>query len=258
MIDVGANLIDKSFLNDLDAVVDRAKSSGVRHVMVTGTDVATSRHAVELCAQYPGYLSSTAGVHPHSAGRVSSGWIDEIEAITQAECVVAVGETGLDYFRDFSPRSDQRKIFYAQLELASNVDMPVFMHDRDSQGDLLQIVSDFKQLKAVVHCFTGSQDLLISYLELGLYIGITGWVCDERRGLTLRKAVHLIPDDKLLVETDAPYLMPRNISPKPKSRRNEPANLHYVIEVLAAARQQTPVEVARFTTNNAKSLFAIG
>ena len=174
------------------------------------------------------------------------------------KCVVAVGETGLDYFRDFSPRTDQRKIFCAQLELASKVDMPVFIHDRDSQGDLLQIVSDFKQLKAVVHCFTGSQDLLISYLELGLYIGITGWVCDERRGVPLRKAVHLIPDDKLLVETDAPYLMPRNISPKPKNRRNEPANLHYVIEVIAAARQQSPEEVARITTNNAKSLFAIG
>lgn len=245
-------------MEDLDEVIGRAKSSGVEHVMVTGTDVVRSRQAVELCAKYPGYLSSTAGVHPHSAGTVPVGWLDEIEAITQTKCVVAVGETGLDYFRDFSPRTDQRKIFCAQLELASKVDMPVFIHDRDSQGDLLQVVSDFKQLKAVVHCFTGSQDLLISYLELGLYIGITGWVCDERRGVPLRKAVHLIPDDKLLVETDAPYLMPRNISPKPKNRRNEPANLHYVIEVIAAARQQSPEEVARITTNNAKALFAIG
>ncbi len=258
MIDVGANLTDKSFAGDLDAVVDRAKSCGVRHVMVTGTDVASSRQAVGLCARFPGYLSSTAGVHPHSAGRVSRGWIDEIEAITRTDCVVAVGETGLDYFRDFSPRTDQRKIFHRQLELANTLDMPVFIHDRDSQGDLLRMVADFMPLKAVVHCFTGSQDLLISYLELGLYIGITGWVCDERRGVPLREAVHLIPDDKLLVETDAPYLLPRNISPKPKSRRNEPANLHHVIEVLAAARQQTPEEVARFTTNNAKSLFAIG
>lgn len=258
MIDIGANLTDKSFTGDLDAVVERAKSSGIDHVMVTGTDVSSSRHAVDLCAEYPGFLSSTAGVHPHSAGRVSESWIDEIEEITRSECVVAIGETGLDYFRDFSPRPDQRRIFCAQLELASNLDMPVFIHDRDSQGDLLKIVSDFKGLKAVVHCFTGSQDLLLGYLELGLYIGITGWVCDERRGTSLRQSVHLIPDDRLLVETDAPYLMPRNISPRPKTRRNEPANLPYVIEVVASARNQSPAEIARLTSDNAKRLFAIG
>ena len=258
MIDVGANLTDKSFLDDLDEVVKRAKSKGISHVMVTGTDVSGSRKAIELCAKYPGYLSSTAGIHPHNAGKVSLDWIDEIEEFARNECVVAIGETGLDYFRDFSPRSDQRKIFRAQLELARKLDMPVFIHDRDSQGELLQIVSEFRNLKAVVHCFTGSKDLLLNYLELGLYIGITGWVCDERRGVPLREAVHLIPDNRLLVETDAPYLMPRNISPKPKTRRNEPANLPYVIETLASAREQTPEEVVRFTSDNAKRLFGIG
>lgn len=258
MIDVGANLTDKSFLGDLDEVITRAKSNGVSHVMVTGTDISVSRRAIELCAKYPGYLSSTAGVHPHNAARVSDGWINEIEEIVRSDCVVAVGETGLDYFRDFSPRSDQRNIFCAQLELASELDLPLFIHDRDSQGDLLQIVSDFKDLKAVVHCFTGPRDLLLSYLERGLYIGITGWVCDERRGVPLREAVHLVPDDRLLVETDAPYLMPRNISPRPKTRRNEPANLPYVIEVVAAARNQSPSEISRLTSENAKRLFAIG
>lgn len=257
MIDIGANLTDKTFQHDVDAVLNRARTNGVEHIVVTGTDISSSKSAVRLCAQYPGFLSSTAGIHPHNSSRVPSGWIDEIKSIAKSNCAVAVGETGLDYYRDFAPRADQRKVFVAHLELASSMDIPVFIHDRDSQGDLLNIVTDFKGLKAVVHCFTGSADLLLNYLELDLYIGITGWVCDERRGNTVREAVHLIPDDRLLVETDAPYLMPRNIRPRPKTRRNEPANLSYVVTAIASARNQSVEGIAQLTVNNAKRLFAI-
>lgn len=225
--------------------------------MITGTDIWSSRRAVVLCSQYSGYLSSTAGIHPHRAGNARSGWIKEVEEVASSQCVVAIGETGLDYFRDFSPRSDQRRVFCAQLELAATLGLPVFIHDRESGGDLLRIVSEFKDLKAVVHCFTGSRDLLLKYLELDLYIGITGWVCDERRGVPLRESVHLIPNDRLLVETDSPYLMPRNIQPMPRTRRNEPANLQYVVDEIASARNQTPAEIARITSDNAKQLFAI-
>lgn len=225
--------------------------------MVTGTNISSSRRAVALCSKYSGYLSSTAGIHPHHAENPKPGWINEIEEIASSQCVVAIGETGLDYFRDFSPRSDQRKVFCTQLELAAKLGLPVFIHDRDSDGDLLQIVSECRELKAVVHCFTGSQDLLLKYLELNLYIGITGWICDERRGIPLRDIVHLIPNDRLLVETDSPYLLPRSIQPRPRTRRNEPANLQYVVDEIASARNQSPPEVAQLTSDNAKRLFAI-
>ena len=257
MIDIGANLTDKSFRHDLSHVLNRASAAGVDHIVVTGTDIQSSEEAIEICSKYSNYLSSTVGVHPHNAGRAIDGWQETIRKLSSSACVVAIGETGLDYFRDFSPRPVQREVFRVQLELASELGLPVFIHDRDSGDDLLSIVSDFSNLKAVVHCFTGTSDLLTKYLDLGLYIGVTGWICDERRGGSLKNSVHLVPDDRLLIETDAPYLLPRNIRPRPQSRRNEPANLLFVARVVAEARNQALDEVMNLTTKNAKRLFSI-
>lgn len=257
MIDIGANLTDKSFSHDLDQVLARSRASGVDHIIVTGTDLQGSRKAISICRKHPDRLSSTVGIHPHNAAKLTSGWEDTIKELVQERCVVALGETGLDYFRDFSPREIQRNVFAAQLELATELNLPVFIHDRDSSGDLLRIVSEFTQLCGVVHCFTGSAELLSKYLDLGLYIGITGWICDERRGTELKESAHLIPDDRLLIETDAPYLLPRTIRPRPKSRRNEPENLRYVAESVAEARNQSVEHVAKVTSDNARRLFSV-
>lgn len=257
MIDIGANLTERSFKNDLDSVISHARLANIHHIVVTGTDLKHSQRAIELCNRYPGYLSSTAGVHPHSAKSVETGTIQQLSCLAKKNCVVAIGETGLDYYRDFSPRLDQIRVFEEQLQLAVELQLPVFVHDRDSRGELLAIIKNFDDLRAVIHCFTGGSTLLKDYLNLGLFIGITGWICDERRGTELYGCSKLIPDDRLLVETDSPYLLPRTMSPRPRSRRNEPAFLKYVCDTLAQARNQSVEHVEQITHDNAKKFFEL-
>jgi TatD DNase family protein len=175
------------------------------------------------------------------------------------DVVVAIGECGLDYFRNFSPRADQMAAFRSQLEIASATGLPVFLHQRDAHDDFVEILEPMLPdlSRAVAHCFTGEGESLREYLAMGLWIGITGWICDERRGAHLHDIVSVIPDDRLLIETDAPYLLPRTIQPKPKSRRNEPAFLTEILRVVAEARGQTQEHVARITTENAIRFFGL-
>ena len=172
---------------------------------------------------------------------------------------MALGEAGLDYFRDLSPRDAQKRAFVAQLELAEAHGLPVFLHQRDAHGDFLAILREHRpNLRAcVVHCFTDTRAALADYLALDCHIGITGWICDERRGQHLVEAVVDIPADRLMLETDAPYLMPRTIRPRPKTRRNEPANLPYVVQAVAAARDETVAQTAAHTTATARSFFEL-
>lgn len=257
MIDIGANLTDKAFRNDLDEVLKRAKQENIDHIVVTGTDITHSQLGIELCGQNSDYLFSTAGIHPHNASSITEDSIQQLSELVQNQCVVAIGETGLDYYRNFSPRLVQIRVFEEQLQLARETQLPVFVHDRDSQGELLSILKNFTGLRAVIHCFTGNAQLLQDYLNLGLYVGITGWICDERRGRELFNSVNLIPDDRLLIETDSPYLIPRTITAPPRSRRNEPAFLPYVCESLAQARRQSTEHIAHITQQNAKTLFEL-
>ncbi|MXW07793.1 MAG: YchF/TatD family DNA exonuclease [Gammaproteobacteria bacterium] len=257
MIDIGANLTDKAFRQDLDSVLVRAQQANVKHIIVTGTDLEHSQRAVDLCSEYSGYLSSTVGIHPHNASSIQNSTVQQLAQIARNKCVVAIGETGLDYYRNFSPRLDQISAFETQLQLAVDLRIPAFIHDRDSNGELLTVLKNFPKLSAVIHCFTGSASLLQDYLQLELYIGITGWICDERRGQELYQCVNLIPDDRLLMETDSPYLLPRTMKPKPRSRRNEPAFLEHVCVALASARGQTVEHVQQITQENAKTLFGL-
>lgn len=259
LIDIGANLAHESFAVDFDAVLERATDAGVDRVIVTGSDLTSSQRAIELAACYPGQLFATAGLHPHHA----SDWEQTLatlmqEAAGQAQ-IVAIGETGLDYFRDISPRKTQQAVFAAQLEIAVEYAMPVFLHQRDAHADFLAILSDYlpRLPRALVHCFTDTAAALDDYLALGCHIGITGWICDERRGKALFNAVPAIPDDRLMIETDSPYLMPRTIRPKPKTRRNEPAHLPYVATGVAAARSQSVEQVAATTSANAARFFGL-
>ncbi len=174
--------------------------------------------------------------------------------------VVAIGECGLDYNRDFSPRPIQDKWFEAQIQLASELKMPLFLHERDAHQRFVEILSKYSNTldKVVVHCFTGNAQELDKYLSMGFYIGITGWICDDRRGTHLRDLVRRIPLDRLMLETDAPFLTPRDMRPQPADRRNEPAFLPHILNTVANAMGKSPAEVATATTATAKSFFGLG
>jgi TatD DNase family protein len=258
LIDIGANLTHDSFDDDRDAVLARAAAAGVRRIIVTGTSITSSVQAAALCEVHSGFFA-TAGVHPHHAAELDTHTTTALRTLLEGPAFVAVGECGLDFFRDYSPRDAQRRAFAAQLELAADVGKPVFLHERDAHEDLVSMLAPARKSLAggVAHCFTGGPKELAAYLELDLYIGVTGWVCDERRGAALRSAVPLIPLDRLLLETDSPYLLPRDLASKPKSRRNEPQYLAHVLERIATLAEQ-PVElIAQATTANAEKLFGL-
>ena len=259
LIDIGANLTHDSFDADREAVLARAAEAGVTRIVITGTSVTSSVQAAALCEANPSRLFATAGVHPHHASDFDSHSAAALRALLGNPAFVAVGECGLDYFRDYSPRPAQRAAFAAQLELAAAVGKPVFLHQRDAHDDFVALLAPLRASLAggVAHCFTGGPQELADYLELGLHVGVTGWVCDERRGEQLRAAVPLIPLDRLLIETDAPYLLPRDLSPKPQNRRNEPQFLVHVLERIAALRSQPVEVVAQATTANAERLFGL-
>jgi TatD DNase family protein len=259
LIDIGANLTHSSFAADLDQVIRAALAAGVTRQVVTGTDLASSRAAADLAARHPRMLWSTAGVHPHHAASFSRELRAHLEELLALPALVAVGECGLDYFRDFSPRPAQRAAFVAQLEIAARTGKPVFLHQRDAHQDFTAILTEHRAALrgGVAHCFTGGPEELEAYLGLDLSIGITGWVCDERRGGALRTAVPRIPRQRLLLETDAPYLLPRDLAPPPKSRRNEPAYLPHIAATVAALRGESLASVAAASTQNAVRLFGL-
>ena len=270
LIDVGANLTHKSFKQNLDRVLERAGQAHVSQIIITGTSVVGSREAVRLATQFNQQqaavkLYSTAGIHPHDATRHSSyNYRDQLLNLIQANrknnIVVAVGECGLDFDRNFSAPDDQRRVFDTQLQLACELNLPLFLHERAAATDMLAMLDKYAQhenFRGVVHCFTnGSLDVLQRYLALNLYIGITGWVCDDRRGQDLAKLITHIPLDRLLIETDAPFLLPRN-APRPWPDQNEPSLLPYVVKKLAACYGTSVEEVARHSTDNARKLFAL-
>ncbi len=259
IIDIGVNLAHDSFDDDRNDVMQRAFDVGVTHMIVTGSSHQSNERAAALAEQSDGVLYSTAGVHPHHAADYDDVVDTQIRELVRQDVVVAVGECGLDYFRNFSPREAQLDAFQRQLDIAVDTQMPVFLHQRDAHDDFIEVLDEKlpKVSRAVAHCFTGEHESLREYLAMGLYIGITGWICDERRGMHLRDIVSVVPDDRLMIETDAPYLLPRTITPKPKTRRNEPAYLTEVLRIVAEARGQSEEHVARITTDNALRFFGI-
>lgn len=259
LIDIGANLTHSSFSRDLEAVMARAGKAGVDRMIVTGCDEEHSDLAQAMTGQWPGQLFSTAGVHPHQAKTMNDRTLGRLEALCHAGGVVAVGECGLDYNRDFSPRPDQLACFEAQLELAVSLQLPVFLHQRDAHQEFVRLLARYRDelANAVAHCFTGDAEELAAYLDLDLYIGITGWICDERRGSHLCELVPDIPAERLMVETDAPYLLPRDLKPTPKDRRNEPMYLPHIVERIASCRGETPAALALSSTRAAEQFFRL-
>lgn len=258
LVDIGANLAHDSFDADRAEVIARARAAGVARMIVTGSSMQSSAAAVQLAQEDPD-LFATVGVHPHHATELETECLPALAALAQQPRVVAVGECGLDFFRDFSPRDRQEAAFRLQLELAAQARLPVFLHQRDAHERFIAILDECgaDMPAGVAHCFTGGPAELADYLDRGLYIGVTGWICDERRGDALRAAARYLPLDRVLIETDAPYLLPRDLEPRPRTRRNEPMHLPHVLGVLARLMDLPPEHVAAASTRNAEALFGL-
>jgi TatD DNase family protein len=259
LIDIGINLTHDSYDADREEVISRAARAGVAQLIVTGASLESTRKAIELSRSHPAKLFATAGLHPHHASELTAELFGELGELALAPPVVAIGECGLDYFRNYSPRHAQQQAFHRQLELAARTRKPVFLHQRDAHADFVAILREHLPdlIGAVAHCFTGGATELESYLSMGLAIGITGWICDERRGRHLLELVRDIPAERLLLETDGPYLLPRDLEVKPARRRNEPAFLPHIAAVVARARGESPEALAMSSTQAAQRLFHI-
>ena len=262
LVDIGVNLTHPTFAGDPRAVVERAYATGVTQLVLTGTSVSESEAALKLCRaldESEKRLFCTAGIHPHDAGQWTSETGAQLRALLTETEARAVGECGLDFNRDLSPRTQQERVLEEHLQLAVETGLPVFLHERDADQRMVEILRPFRdQLSAaVVHCFTGEKRALYAYLDLDLHIGITGWICDERRGTHLHPLVRDIPATRLMLESDAPYLLPRTLRPKPKGGQNEPAFLPEVLREVARHRGVSEDALALSTTRCAQDFFRI-
>jgi TatD DNase family protein len=259
LLDIGANLTHESFEHDFDAVLQRARAHGVERMIVTGASAAGSQHALALARAWPGTLFATTGVHPHHAVDYDDATDALLRELVRDPHVRAVGETGLDYNRNYSPRDVQVQVFERQLQIAVDLHKPVFLHQRDAHHDFIALLRRYRDKlpAAVVHCFTDSGEALRDYLALDCHIGITGWICDERRGTHLRELVREIPANRLMLETDSPYLLPRTVRPPPSHRRNEPMYLRHICEEIARDRGEDAQVTAANSTATAEAFFGL-
>ena len=256
LFDSHCHLDDKRYEDDRREVLDRARKAGVERFMVVGIDPDTTRKAIRIAEDHPGVVASV-GIHPHDAARCSEAVLEDLIELADHPKVRAWGETGLDFNRTYAPRDDQERCFQRQLEIALRLDLPLIFHERDTDGRFLAMLQAFgaPALRGVVHCFSGNRREMEAYLDLGLSIGITGIVTMQQRGEALRALVPLIPDDRLLVETDAPYLTP---SPeRNRHRRNEPAFVKSVLLKVAEIRGTDPETMAEITWENTCRLYGL-
>ncbi len=258
LVDIGLNLSSDRYDEDREAVLERAREAGVSRFILTGTSLAGSADVVRLVSLHEG-CRATVGVHPHEASHLTADGIATLRTLLAGPGVVAVGETGLDFNRNYSPPEDQESAFLAQISLAAETGLPLFLHERDASERMIELLHATRGewSTGVLHCFTGSKAALHAYLDMGLMIGITGWVCDERRGQALQDMVPDIPSDRLLLETDGPWLLPRDLPSPPKNRRNEPMYLPHIAASVAALRNESLASLAATTTANAMRLFRL-
>lgn len=254
-IDIGVNLTDKQYNKDRKDVVDEAVRNDIG-MIITGCTAYSNKAAIDFIRNNPKYnLKCTIGLHPHNANQYTEdfliGYLDMLDK--NRDIIVAIGEIGLDYDRMRSPKDIQIHTFMEMIDMAKKYKLPMFLHERDAVDDFYSILSANKELaqNSVVHCFTGNKDTVGKYLKLGCMIGITGWICDDRRNQDLIEAVKYIPLDRLMVETDGPYLTPRCL----KTRRNVPSNLPYVWRKIAEVIGKEEDEVREVTLNNTIRFF---
>ncbi|MDO4643623.1 MAG: TatD family hydrolase [Cardiobacteriaceae bacterium] len=255
IIDIGCNLASPRLLPHLIRILDDAQHAGVIAQIITGSDAASNETALELAERYP-ELYATAGFHPHHA----NDWKPhshplQLQTLAQSPRCVAIGEMGLDYFRNLADPRNQRRCFIDQLTIAKTTQKPVFLHERNAYQDFSAILTEAlpELTGAVWHCFTGNRAQMEAMADSGLYFGITGWICDPERGVALREVVRHIPADRLMIESDAPYLTPKTLNPVP--RCNEPQYLLEVLRMVAQCRNEAPEETARQTRINSQRFF---
>jgi TatD DNase family protein len=252
LIDSHAHIYYRDFAGDFDDMLKRAEDAGVSAILVVGTDIESSRESVELAEKYP-HLYAAVGIHPHDAGRVTDACYDVIRTLAlSSRKVVAIGEIGLDFFRDRSPRDQQELVFRSFLRIAAELHKPVIIHDRDAHDRVMTIVRDEPVRNGVLHCFSGDAAMALEASALGFYISIPGTVTYPGNQ-SLRDVVRAVSIDRMLVETDCPYL-----TPVPhRGKRNEPAYVLLAAEKVAEVKGLTLEDVARITTKNAGDLFGI-
>ncbi|MCO7224690.1 TatD family hydrolase [Pleionea sp. CnH1-48] len=255
--DICVNLTNKRFDKDREEVINQAVEADVKRMLVTGTNLEHSRQAVKLANAYPDHLKATAGCHPHDAKEMTAASWVALEELIRSPEVVTVGECGLDFDRNFSPADVQLEVFERQIQLAIKYQKPLLLHERSAHDAMLSLLQKYREqlTTLVIHCFTGTREQVKRYIELDIYIGVTGWVCDERRNHDLLDALNDIPLNRLMVETDAPYLTPRNLKPKPKNGRNLPSVVPHIGKELASHYQVSPSELQSITTQNSIDCF---
>ena len=258
-LDACANLLHESYERDREEVIARARAANVAGFLVPGSTLEESLRAADLHRRHPTRVWVTAGCHPHHAAAWSDETLRGLEGLLDHPGVVGVGECGLDYFRLLSPRAEQERAFTEQLALAQRRGRPLLLHVREAHADFLALWREagLPAERALVHCFTGTAAELEALLSEGFTLGLTGWICDERRGAHLLPLLTSIPRSRLVVETDCPYLLPRDLRPRPRAGRNEPAFLPHIAAVVARAWKTDLEDVAAATTANLRRLFGL-
>ena len=233
--DIACNFTSERFDNDLGEVIDRAIANKITKFGLICSRLSDLDKLLVIYDRYPKNVFFTIGVHPHHANEINDEYLKKLKISISNNNPHAIGETGLDFFRNLSTYEEQIYAFEEQIKIAIDTNKPLFLHQRDSHEEFIKILRKYSSdiNKTVVHCFTGTQAQLDDYLELDAYVGITGWICDEKRNIDLRKTIKNIPLSKLMIETDCPYLIPKDLPDKPKNNRNEPSNLNHIAREIA-------------------------
>ena len=256
LIDIGANLLDENLYNNFDSIIQKSKSNNIEKIIITSSHINDTYAAKELIDKEPDLLYTTVGFHPHNAKDYNDNYYEEMLQLCNLSYVKAIGECGLDYKRNYSNKIDQLYCFHKHLDLACEVNLPMFLHERDAHKDFLKLLKQYiyKIEDVVVHCFTGNKESLRNYLDLGCYIGITGWITDPKRGSHLQDIIKYIPSDKLMIETDSPYLRPFNYNIKNK-KYNEPSNLVCILDTISNILKKDKSLLSKELYNNTNTFF---
>ena len=255
--DIACNFTSDRFDNDLDEVINQAIVNNITKFGLICSRLSDIDKLLEIYNRYSKDMFFTIGVHPHHANEINEEYLKKLKEVINNNNPHAIGETGLDFFRNLSTYEEQIFAFEEQIKIAIDTNKPLFLHQRDSHDDFIKILRKYSSdiNKSVVHCFTGTKEQLNDYLELDCYIGVTGWICDAKRNVELRKTIKNIPLEKLMIETDCPYLIPKNLEEKPKNNRNEPTYLNHIANEVATLMKKDINDIREKTYKTSLSFF---